>query len=291
MLLLVGTVPIKNLPLIMGEVKSEGDFIAVNAYRIPCIQGTAAMISSALMTIKYIGKDKPQVLLIGDIGEGKCSRDIYKYLIENITKLSPSILVLHYSMPYMGLIKKLCKAIEGCSKKPVMIADAGPMYAAKASGMARKFDIFTPDAAEMSFLADTNATHPAYISKHLFCTDITDIPKLIEMAYQNDNAAKLLLVKGSTDFIALEGKILDTITKPNIPALEAIGGTGDTLTGLVSAFIYAGFDLQNGAVIAARANRMAGEYARATPVMRVSEIINQFPSVFKTLESYIKRLI
>lgn len=200
MFLLVGIVPIKNLPLIMGEVKAEGDFLVVNGYRIPCTQGTGAMISSALMAIKYIGKDKPHVLVIGDIGDGKGSRDIYKYLIENITKLSPSTLVLHYCMPYMGLIKKLCKAIEGCSKKPVMIADAGSMYAAKASGMARKFDIFTPDATEIAFLADPNATHPAYINKHLFDTDITKIPKLVEMAYQNDSAAKSTISKGKYGF-------------------------------------------------------------------------------------------
>jgi len=162
-----------------------------------------------------------------------------------------------------------------------MIADAGSMYAAKAAGLATEFDIFTPDATEMAFLADPNATHPAYISRHLFDTDITQTPKLVEDAYQNNSAAKLLLVKGSTDYMVHEGDILDTISEPNVPALEAIGGTGDTVTGLVAAFSYAGLELHKAAIIAAKANRMAGKLAKATPATGVGHIISQFPAVFK----------
>lgn len=48
-----------------------------------------------------------------------------------------------------------------------------------------------------------------------------------------------------------------TITKPDVPALEAIGGTGDTITGLVAAFTYAELEPHQAAIIADRANRMA----------------------------------
>jgi NAD(P)H-hydrate repair Nnr-like enzyme with NAD(P)H-hydrate dehydratase domain len=92
---------------------------------------------------------------------------------------------------------------------------------------------------------------------------------------------KLLLVKGATDYVVDEGDILATITEPNVPELEAIGGTGDTITGLLAAFVYTGLEPRDAAVIAARTNRMAGKFARATPATRVKQIVDQFPAVFK----------
>jgi NAD(P)H-hydrate repair Nnr-like enzyme with NAD(P)H-hydrate dehydratase domain len=155
------------------------------------------------------------------------------------------------------------------------------MYAAKAAGLAPKFSIFTPDATEMAFLADPDATHPAYINRHLFNSDITQTPKLVVDTYRNNSAAKLLLVKGATDYIIRDGEIVATINEPNVPELEAIGGTGDTITGLVSAFTYAGLEPHEAAIIAAKANRMAGRFAQSTPATRVRQIIAQFPMVFK----------
>jgi len=278
MLLIAGTVPIKNLPLTIGKVNKKEDILTINEHNIPCNQGSGAMIGSALITTEYFGLDRPVAIIAGDVGDGKGSRKIYNYLTEHIANLYPEVVALHYCMPYMGLTKKLCKAIEECQKKPIIIADAGSMYSAKASGMAKYFDIFTPDASEIAFLADPNATHPAYISRHLFDTDVYQTPRLAKIAYQGGGAAKLLLVKGSIDYIVFEGEILDTITEPNIPALEAIGGTGDTITGLVSGLTYAGFGLQEAATIAARTNRLAGKYAKANLATRVSQIINQIPT-------------
>jgi NAD(P)H-hydrate repair Nnr-like enzyme with NAD(P)H-hydrate dehydratase domain len=187
-------------------------------------------------------------------------------------------------MPYITIMTKLCEVINELNKRPIMIADAGSMYAAKASGMAENFDVFTPDATEMAFLADSNATHPAYIAKHFFDNDITQTPKLVKIAYKNKDIAKLLLVKGSTDYIALDGNIIDVVNKPDIPAMEAIGGTGDTITGLISALIYSGLDLKKAALVAARSNRIAGEYAKANPATKISQIIAQFPSAFQKLK-------
>ncbi len=281
MLLIAGTVPVKDLPLTMGEVSTAEEFLLVNGYRIPCTQGTGAMISAALATTNYLKLEAPQVLVAGDTGQGTGSREIYEYLIQRVAEHSPAVLALHYCLPNMLLTKKLCEAIEKCAKRPVMIADAASMYAAKASGLAAEFDIFTPDATEMAFLADPDATHPAYIARHLFDTDITQVPRLAAAAYQNNSAAKLLLVKGAIDYIVRDGDIVATITEPDVPALEAIGGTGDTITGLVSAFAYAGLELHEAAIIAARANRMAGEFARVTPATKVRQIIDHFPAVFK----------
>ena len=281
MMLIVGTIPIQDLPLTIARVKEEGECLLVDGHRIPCTQGTGAMISAALATTNYLGLEAPQVLVAGDIGQGKGSREIYEYLIENIAELSPEVLVLHYWLPDMALTRRLGEAVEKCARKPVMIADAASMYSAKAAGLASAFDIFTPDATEIAFLADPEATHPAYINKHLLDTDIIQTPKLATAAYQNRSAARLLLVKGAIDYIINEGDIMATVTEPDVPVLEAIGGTGDTITGLVSAFAYAGLELHEAAIIAAKANRMAGKFARPTPATKVRQVVAQFPAVFK----------
>ena len=281
MMLIAGTVPIRDLPLTSGKVTVEGDFLVANGERIPVTQGTGAMVSAALATTSYLGLEAPQALLVGDIGEGKGSRELYQYLIDNIAEISPTVLALHYWLPDMSQTRQLCDAIGKCDRRTIMIADAASMYAAKAAGVAGEFDIFTPDATEMAFLADPDATHPAYIARHLFETDITQAPELARVAYKNHGAAKLLLVKGAIDYIIRDGTILATITEPDIPPLEAIGGTGDTITGLVSALTYAELESHEAAIIAARANRMAGKYARATPATRVRQIISEFPAVFK----------
>lgn len=281
MMLICGTVPIKGFPLTLGKVKTKEESLIINDLEIPCTQGTAALISAASVTTEHLNITPPQALLVGDNGEGKGSRLLYDYLIKNISAISPSVLVLHYCLPVMELMKRLCGAVEKCPKKPIMIADASSMYAAKAAGLAAKFDIFTPDFCEMAFLADPDATHPAYIGRHLFDTDITQAAELVTDAYRNKSAARLLLIKGAIDYVVKDGEILDTIVEPDLPELEAIGGTGDTITGMVSAFTYAELELHEAAIIAARANRMAGKYAKATPATRIPEIISQLPAVFK----------
>jgi NAD(P)H-hydrate repair Nnr-like enzyme with NAD(P)H-hydrate dehydratase domain len=281
MLLIAGTVPLKEMPLTMGKIRLEGDSLAIDSYLIPRAQGTGAMIGAALAATDYLKLEGPHVLLAGDTGQGKGSREIYEYLIQRVAGLSPEVLALHYCLPDMALTRQLCNAVKGCSKRPSLIADAASMYSAKAAGLAKEFDIFTPDATEMAFLADPDATHPAYISRHLFDTDITRIPELVASAYRQQNAARLLLVKGAVDYVVSDGDILATIDEPDIPELEAIGGTGDSITGLVSALVYAGLKPHEAAIISARSNRMAGKFAQPTPATRVSQIIDQFPAVFK----------
>ena len=281
MILLAGTVPLKDLPLVAGEVRAEDGFLVTGGHRIPCTQGTGAMISAALAVTEYLKIDSPQIVVAGDIGQGKGSREIYEYLIRMIPELPVEVLTLHYCLPDMALTRRLCQSVAKCTKKPVMIADAASMYAAKAAGLSSQFDIFTPDATELAFLADAEATHPAYISRHLFDTDGNKAPELIATAYQQSSAARVLLVKGAIDYVVRDGDILDTVSEPDVPELEAIGGTGDTITGMVSAFAYAGLELHEAAMIAARANRIAGTFAQATPATKISQIVERFPDVMK----------
>jgi NAD(P)H-hydrate repair Nnr-like enzyme with NAD(P)H-hydrate dehydratase domain len=238
------------------------------------------MITAALAVTETFGANPPHALVAGDIGTGNGTRDMFHYLTEQIDNIRPDLITLHYCLPVMALVKKLYQAIENRRLHPVLIADAGGMYAAKAAGLSRYFDVFTPDPSEMSFLADPAATHPAYLSNHLLGGTI-DTPELIALAYKHCNAAKMLVVKGKTDYVATDGRVVGIINEPNIPALEQVGGTGDTITGMVSGLIGIGFEPVRAAFIAAKTNREAGLEAKVTPATPILEIINHFPSILE----------
>lgn len=279
MMLILGTVPNKDLPVIIGEVKREGDFLIIDGHQIARTQGTGAMISAALAVTDYMKKNPPHAILVGDPGDGKGTRAMFKYLSENIASIKPDLLALHYCLPIMALVKQLLEAINKSGHRPYLLADAGGMYAAKGAGLAEQFDAFTPDLSEIAFLADPLATHPAYVSRHLFEWDSSQIPKMIDAAYTNHSAPKLLLVKGATDYVAYDGKIVATINEPNVPMLEPIGGTGDTITGTTSALIYCGFPPKEAAIMACKINRLAGEAALVTPATKVRVFIDHFKDV------------
>jgi hypothetical protein len=283
MLLIVGTVPIEDLPVIHGEVKSDGEFLTVDGHQIPCFQGTAAMISAAVTVTEYLKKSPPHALLAGDIGVGNGSRAIFKHITENADKLSASLLALHYCLPIVVLFRRAFDAIIKAGNKPYLLADAGAMYAAKTGGLAEQFDAFTPDLSELAYLADPKATHPAYVARYLADSDPAKVPGLIADAYKNHAAPKLLVVKGQTDYIVEDGKIVATISEPDVPMLEPIGGTGDTITGLLAALIYSDIKPVDAAIMAARINRLAGQMANVTPETRVKELIDCFKKAFPSV--------
>ena len=86
-----------------------------------------------------------------------------------------------------------------------------------------------------------------------------------------------LLVKGETDCLADKNGLLAMFDRPREGALEAIGGTGDTLTGIVTALINSGLGIELAAIKAAEVNRLAGALAKPTPATPVYEIIEQIP--------------
>jgi sugar/nucleoside kinase (ribokinase family) len=281
-LLIAGTVPIEDIPLTVGKAIIEGETLEVAGTRLPCAQGTAAMVSTAAITLDYLGlKEPPTAALIGDIGNGAGSKKLYRYLIDSVDDLTPKVVALHYIMPVIPLMEKVVAACKKCSPVPRLIADAGSMYAAKAAGLSRSFQIMTPDAGEMSFLADPKATHPAYIQHYFFNAEPRNVPDLIRQAFERNDAPETLIVKGSTDFIATSGEVVETVSEPDVPAMEAIGGTGDTITGMVSAFLFAGLEAHQACILAAKANRIAGLYAGITPASPVTELIGKLPEAFR----------
>ena len=281
MLIGAGTVPITGLPLTKGGVEFEEGVLTVGNQRFTVTQGVATMVAAAAVSCDALGLTNPYAVVAGDIGKGDGSQAIYDALKHDIRALHPDVIVMHYLQPSIKDMRDVVEALANDADRLVLIADAGSMYVAKAAGVAQQFDLFTPDPGEMAFLADPDALHPAYVRHFFFEVDSSKIPNLIRQAYECGNASKVLLVKGSVDYIAREGVVLARIKEPAIPAMEAIGGTGDTLTGIVSALVYAKYDLVDAATYAARINRVAGKLLHPTAATQVSDLISYIPTAIK----------
>jgi ADP-dependent NAD(P)H-hydrate dehydratase / NAD(P)H-hydrate epimerase len=272
----VGTVPVKDFPLVYGEVGLAGDRISIGGEKIPVNRGTPALLAAAIKTGEYLGLPAPYGYLAGDIGRGNGSIRIYEHLAQNLVGLDARTITFHYLQPDVDWHNKVLFAVEEMPHRPTLIADAGYMYAAKMSGKAALYDLFTPDIGELAFLADEMAPHPFY-TRGFILHEENKVPELIARSYKHDNAARYLLVKGEKDYIANNKGVQAIVEQPREEAMTAIGGTGDTLTGIITALIEVGMDIIEAATVAARTNRLAGYHAKPTPATQVTEIVSRIP--------------
>ena len=275
----VGTVPDQDFPLVTGETRLKDDSIYIQGKQILVNRGTPALLAAAIKTAQVLDQGAPFGYLVGDVGLGHGSRRLYEYLSGHLGKRDFNTIVFHYLQPDVDWHNRVLFAIEEMERRPVLIADAGFMYAAKMSGQSPKYDLFTPDIGELAFLADEEAPHPFY-TRGFILHEKNRAPELIARAYTHKNAARCLLVKGKQDYVADREGIQATINSPLEEAMEAIGGTGDTLTGIATALIGTGMEIARAAIIAARVNRVAGFYAKPTPATQVMDIIQKIPSAF-----------
>ncbi len=280
MLGIVGTVPDPDFPVTEGEASFDGDSIIVGASIFPVNRGTPALIGAAVAAAGVLGLGEVRAFLSGDIGTGAGSRSLYAYLENNLPSRKMDAIVFHYLQPDVDWHNKVLFAVQEMNPRPVLIADAGFMYAAKMSGQAPEYDLFTPDAGELAFLADEQAPHPFY-TRGFILQDETKVVELIERAYEHENAARHLLIKGGKDYIATREGVLAVIDGPSEEALECIGGTGDTLTGIAAALVYSGMKVSDAANIAAGVNRIAGSLAAPTPASQVIDIIRAIPEALE----------
>lgn len=279
-LLLAGTIPHEDLSLATGAATRNGSVLTIGDRTFPVNRGTAAMIGAVCAAAAWLGDQPPSCIVGGDIGKRTGSRLVYRELIKHLPKLRVRTVCFHYIVPDIGLHNQVLTAVRKMHDKPCLIADAGFMYAAKASGQAPFYDLFLPDIGELAFLADDKASHPAYTRG--FLTKLEDEPlQLIEKAYASGNAGRALCVKGKTDYICDQGKIVDRITAPVIEELEPIGGTGDTITGMAAGLIAHGFPVAQACSIACRANRIAGELIKPTPATQIHELIAAIPEALQ----------
>ena len=273
---IVGTVPDLQLPLIHGKARLVDNHFEIKGRSFAINRGTPALIGAALKASECVHCPEIYAFLVGDTGKGDGSRKLYDFLTQHLHAFDFTVLTFHYLQPDVDWHNKVLFAVESMQKRPLLIADAGFMYAAKMSGQSESYDFFTPDAGELAFLADELAPHPFYTRGFILHPNDT-VPDLIRRAYQHQNAARHLLVKGETDYIVHNRQVLQTVDQPSSEAMEAIGGTGDTLTGLLSVLCSADFEPRDAAVLAARANRWSGHYADPSPATQVIELIEKIP--------------
>ena len=282
MFAIVGTIPDDDFPLFDGPIDIFHDSMRAGGQTVDINRGTPALLAAAFMACKFFGADGPHAYLIGDTGRGHGSRKLYRHLEEMLPACRYTSLTFHYIQPDVDWHNRVLFAVDEMAVRPVLIADAGFMYAAKMSGQASAYDIFTPDIGELAFLADETAPHPFYTRGFIF-HESGNIPELIVRAYRHGNAARYLAVKGETDLVADQTGILEKIDAPTIPALEAIGGTGDILTGLIAALTGLDHDIRRSCIMAARISRLAGQLADPDPGTQVADIIRQIPNAMKAV--------
>jgi len=280
----VGTVPDPDFPLVTGEICLKDDSIYIQGKQILVNRGTPALLAATIKTAEVLEQGAPFGYLVGDVGLGHGSRRLYEYLSGHLGKRDFNTIVFHYLQPDVDWHNRVLFAVEEMERRPVLIADAGFMYAAKMSGQSPKYDLFTPDIGELAFLADEEAPHPFY-TRGFILHEENRVPELIARAYKHENAARCLLVKGKQDYVADQKGIIATVDIYVEESMEAIGGTGDTLTGIVSALIGTGMEVAKAAIIAARVNRLAGFYAKPTPATQVMDIIQHIPTALAKILS------
>jgi NAD(P)H-hydrate repair Nnr-like enzyme with NAD(P)H-hydrate dehydratase domain len=279
-LAVIGTVPHREFPLVCGEATLNRATISVAGHSCPVNRGTPALLAAAIKTAQTLGQPLPHAYLIGDLGLGDGSKKLYEHLSNHLGQTQFTTLCFHYLLPDVDWHNRVLFAIEDMVVRPTLIADAGFMYVAKMSGQADQYDLFTPDIGELAFLADEEAPHPFY-TRGFILHDENLAPDLIKRAYAFNNAARYLLVKGKIDYVTNRNGILAAVMEPDIATLEPIGGTGDTVTGIVAALIDAGMSIPRAALLAARVNRLAGLFADPNPATQVGEIINYIPKSLK----------
>jgi len=282
--LIAGTVPRADFPLVRGQYELRGSELLVAGQSVKVARGTPALLAAAAAAARVLGIPPLETILAGDTGKGEGSRQLYAELAANPPPVPIAGLTFHYLLPDIYWHNQVLWGLEALLPKPFLVADAGFMYAAKMSGFAASYDLFTPDVGEMAFLADERAPHPFY-TRGFLLQDEERVPEQIARAYAEENAARHLLVKGRKDYVVAAGQIVAEISVPNVPAMEPIGGTGDTLTGLVTALLAAGMQPVPACQVAARANRYLGFYAEPTPAHGVADLLPFLP---RALEQALK---
>ena len=175
-------------------------------------------------------------------------------------------------------------AVQALAAPPVMVADAGFMYVAKMSGYADAYDLFTPDLGELAFLADEKAPHPFYTRGFLLAQE-DDVPPLLQRARDHGNCSKNMIIKGSKDYIVLDGQITATVDAPSVASMECIGGTGDLVTGLATAFLCAGACMAEACTAAARMARLLAQHCAPNPGTQIGALIEKLPEALNAARS------
>ena len=283
MWIIVGSLPDPDFALCTPHVAPtpaaviENDSLVLRDGRaVPVERGTAALAAACIAACTALRLSPPELALAGDTGSGDGSRTLYAMLTERLAALRPQGIIFHYLFPDVDWHNRVLMAVQALAPRPLLLADAGFMYVAKMSGYAAEYDLFTPDVGELAFLADEKAPHPFYTRGFLLAED-HNIPPLLERVLAHGNCPRHLLIKGAADHIVCEGELRAVIDSPSVPAMECIGGTGDIVTGLVTAFAAAGWPLCAACRAASRSARRLAALCNPQPDTPVADLIRRLP--------------
>ncbi len=283
MIVLVGTVPYKT-GLYVGKAVVRDKVLEVGSVSFSIERGTAAMAASCAQVCSFYNLDGPLCILGGDVSDGKGTDLMFQEVLTNIEKYNPDLVILHYMFPKIKFGQPFLDKIGLLPKRPQLIADAGGMYLMKTINKSYLFDVFTPDQGELYFLADEFAPHPLYVRNDLLNENVP-MEVLLDAAYQNKNTARTTVIKGAIDYIYKDNVKIKELAQPNIPAMEAIGGTGDTITGMLSAFRHKNDpDADYKALVL---NRLIGELIQCNPATQILDFIKAIPRVLEKYEKTI----
>ena len=288
--LVVGTIPDAAFPLTLAPVllapapstnSRSHDTLRLGDSFVPVNRGTPALLAAMTIMATCLEAKSPFLALVaGDTGDGAGSRAVYAQLVNLLEKRTFSGVTFHYLMPDVDWHNRILLSIEALHSPPLLVADAGFMYSAKMSGYAAKYDLFTPDIGELAFLADAEAPHPFY-TRNFLLADESAAPDLLTKAHVQGNTARHMLVKGKIDRFIHKGKTLYSLDKPDIPTLEPVGGTGDTITGIVTACLAAGMPMTQACPLAMRLNRQMGALASPTPASSIAGLLQWLPEAVR----------
>jgi len=282
--LFVGTIPEADYPLTLAPCTAKEGTLFLGERACSVHRGTPAMLAAAAAAYEELGAKNSgnalYALVAGDTGNGAGSRAVYEKLLNVLPDLQPRGVTFHYLLPDVDWHNRILLAMESLERRPLLAADAGYMYAAKMSGYAQSYDLFTPDIGELAFLADDKAPHPFY-TRNFLLADEARAEELVGKAYACGNAARHLLVKGKVDRYVHKGKVLAVVDSPDVPMLEPVGGTGDTVTGIVSALLAAEKGMGEACTAALKTNRRMGYLAHPTPASSVSDLLLFLPSAVR----------
>ncbi len=276
----MGTSPqVPQGELLCGTYETkEAAIVSESGMHLRLERGIETLATAAALVCAHFKVNAPHILCAGDRGDGKGSRKAYAYFAENIQSLQAQYglqgVTFHYLFPDVDGHNKVLMALQALPEnapKPILVADAGFMYVAKMSGYADYYDLFTPDLGEMAFLADELAPHPFYTRGFLLDTN-HDVQELLSRAIDHGNVAKNLIIKGSTDYVVQGTNIVHKVHAPSVAGMEAIGGTGDLVTGIVSGLLAAGFAMREACILAVKTNRLVALLAKPTPATQVHEL-------------------
>jgi len=173
---------------------------------------------------------------------------------------------------FEAIIELLKSVIE--LKKPVVVDADGLKALAKEHLTFHGKAVFTPHMAELARLSNTNVE---YVRENR-----EDICSLVSKKYK-----AVILSKGPIDIISDGERLI--YNKTGNPGMS-VGGTGDTLSGIVGALLAKGVSPFKAAYLGAFINGLAGDLAYTVYGERIlaTDIIDRIPDVIeKPMESYV----